>query len=68
MESQTDTADSRRRLDKITETIIGCVFKVSHGLGGGFLEKEYEKAGVKAEQQHSIKVVYDNRIVADFCG
>ena len=31
-------------IDKITETIIGCAFKVSNTLGAGFLEKVYENA------------------------
>ena len=30
--------------DKLTETIIGCAFKVSNTLGCGFLEKVYENA------------------------
>lgn len=38
-------ADERRlELDRITEKIIGCVYKVSNTLGCGFLEKVYENA------------------------
>jgi GxxExxY protein len=33
-----------RRFDGITETIIGCAFKVASKLGSGFLEKCYENA------------------------
>ena len=31
-------------LDKITERIIGCAYKVSNALGIGFVEKVYENA------------------------
>lgn len=62
------------RLKAITETIIGCAFKVSNQLGCGFLEKVYEnallheirKAGLKAEQQSPIKVWYDSIVVGDY--
>jgi GxxExxY protein len=30
--------------DKLTETIIGCAFKVNNTLGCGFLEKVYENS------------------------
>jgi GxxExxY protein len=68
-------ADERRcQLDRLTKTIIGCVYRVSNTLGCGFLEKVYEnaleielrKAGLKAEQQQSIKVHYDGAVVGDF--
>jgi GxxExxY protein len=68
-------ADERRwELDKITERIIGCVYKVSNNLGAGFLEKVYEsalaielrKAGLKVGQQHGIQVRYDGEIVGEF--
>jgi GxxExxY protein len=68
-------ADERRlKLDKITERIIGCVYKVSNILGSGFLEKVYENAltlelrnnGLKVEPQHGIQVRYDGVVVGEF--
>lgn len=68
-------ADERRlKLDRITERIIGCVYKVSNILGSGFLEKVYENAlllelqknGLKVRQQHGIQVRYDGVVVGEF--
>lgn len=61
-------------IDKLTERIIGCAFKVSNSLGIGFVEKVYENAyvhelrqdGLSVQQQFPIKVVYDGIIVGDF--
>jgi len=61
-------------LNKITERIIGCAYKVSNALGIGFIEKVYENAhalemrkdGLKVVQQHPIKVLYDSVIVGEF--
>jgi GxxExxY protein len=61
-------------INKITETIIGCAFKVGNTLGCGFLEKVYENAlayeirknGLEAEQQKEIKVYYDNFEVGNY--
>jgi GxxExxY protein len=61
-------------LDKITEKIIGCAYRVSNNLGIGFVEKVYENAhahemrkdGLRVVQQHPIKVVYDVIIVGEF--
>jgi GxxExxY protein len=52
--------------DKLTQTIIGCAFKVSNTLGCGFLEKVYENAlaiemtisGLKGDQKKPIPVIY----------
>ena len=60
--------------DKITEKIISGGIKVSNALGAGFLEKVYEnalvmelnKAGLKAEQQKKIAVMYDGEAVGDY--
>ena len=57
--------------DELTKEIIACAYKVHNTLGAGFLEKVYEnsmmielrKHGLKAEQQKSIKVYYENEIV-----
>jgi len=68
-------ADERRlKLDRITERIIGCVYKVSNILGSGFLEKVYENAltlelrenGLETKQQHGIQVRYDGIVVGEF--
>jgi GxxExxY protein len=61
-------------LNRITEKIIGCAYRVGNTLGAGFLEKVYENALVyelrnselQADQQHPIKVWYDKIIVGDF--
>jgi GxxExxY protein len=61
-------------LNKITETIIGCAYKVSNNLGIGFLEKVYEnalvieltEAGLKAEPQKPISVFYKGIIVGNY--
>ena len=58
----------------ITEKIIGCGFRVSNGLGHGFLEKVYEnslvhdmrKSGLMVVQQQPLKVTYDGVIVGDY--
>lgn len=65
---------SREDLDLITESIIGCCFTVINTLGSGFLEKVYEnalgheirKSGMKADQQHPVKVMYDGIVVGDY--
>jgi GxxExxY protein len=59
-------ADSKR-LDEISERVIGCAFTVANTLGAGFLEKVYEnalaheltKAGLMVRQQIAIAVEYD---------
>ena len=64
----------RRRLNEISEKIIGCAFHVHNILGCGFLEKVYEnalvlelrKAGLKIIQQAPIKVYYENETVGDY--
>ena len=51
---------------RISERIIGCAFAVGDELGSGFVEKVYENAlalelriaGLAAEQQHGIAVLY----------
>jgi len=69
------SADERRlELDKLTDRIIACIYKVSNTLGCGFLEKVYEnalaielrKAGLRVEQQRSIKVYYEGAVVGEF--
>jgi len=61
-------------IDKITEKIIACAFKVSNALGIGFVEKVYENAyanqmrkdGLRVVQQYPIKVEYDGVLVGEF--
>jgi len=60
--------------NELAEKIIGCAYKVSNGLGCGFLEKVYEnalahelrKAGLRVRQQHPIQVFYDGIVVGDY--
>ena len=66
--------EHRLKLDRITERIIGFVYKVSNTLGSGFLEKVYENAltlelrknGLSVKQQHGIQVKYDGVVVGEF--
>lgn len=59
---------------ELTEKIIGCAYKVSNGLGCGFLEKPYEnalahelrKAGLAVAQQSPIQIYYDGIVVGDY--
>ena len=61
-------------LDAITERILGCAFKVSTGLGPGFLEKLYEnalvleleRAGLRVARQHPLAVWYDGIQIGQF--
>jgi len=61
-------------LDHLTKKIIGCVYRVSNKLGSGFLEKVYENAlvielrrtGLHLEQQHPIRVFYEDFLVGEF--
>jgi len=64
----------QRRLNEITEKVIGCSFKVGTGLGCGFVEKVYEnalahelrKAGLKTQRQKRIVIRYDGVVVGDY--
>jgi GxxExxY protein len=64
----------RSYINEVTEGIITCAYRVSNTLGSGFLEKVYENAlaielrknRLKVEQQHPIRVFYDNQPVGDF--
>ena len=59
---------------ELTNKIIGSAYTVYNQMGFGFLESVYEKCllielkkhGLKAENQKTIKVKYDNEIVGDF--
>jgi GxxExxY protein len=66
--------EHRLELDRITKRIIGCVYRVSNTLGCGFLEKVYENAlaidlccaGLRLDQQHPVKVFYNDFPVGEF--
>ncbi|MFL5255305.1 MAG: GxxExxY protein [Rhodopila sp.] len=55
-------------LNRLSETIIGSVFRVMNGLGAGFLERVYQnalahelrKTGLEVAQQQIIMVHYDD--------
>ncbi len=61
-------------MNDISEKIIGCAFKVGNSLGNGFLEKVYtnamthelRKSGLKVDQEHAIKVIYDGVVVGNY--
>jgi GxxExxY protein len=63
-----------RRLNEITEKVIGCAYTVANELGAGFLEKVYENAlrlelianGLSALPQHPIPVLYRGEVVGDY--
>jgi GxxExxY protein len=63
-----------RRLNEITERIIGCAYDIANGLGSGFLEKVYEnamridleRAGFAVQQQHPIPVIWRGQVVGDY--
>ncbi len=63
-----------RRLNVLSEEIIGAAFEVSNVLGAGFLEKVYENAlnielnlrGLKSFQQAPLKVYYKKELVGDY--
>jgi len=58
----------------VTETIIGCAYRVYNKMGFGFLESVYQKcllielrkAGLDMESQKPITVYYDDEIVGEF--
>ena len=60
--------------EEITETIIGCAYRVYNNMGFGFLESVYEKclmielrkSDLSAESQKPITVYYEGHIVGEF--
>ena len=72
MEQHIDTDE--KRLNNLSEKIIGASFEVSNILGTGLLEKVYENAlnkelnliGLKTQQQAPLKVFYKNELVGDY--
>ena len=63
-----------RRLNELSETIIGAAFEVSNVLGAGFLEKVYENAlnielnsrGLTTQLQAPLKIHYKDELVGDY--
>ena len=63
-----------RTINKLSEAVIGCAFRVSNTLGHGFLEKVYERAlvhelaksGLSILQQHRLEVRYDGVVVGEY--
>jgi GxxExxY protein len=63
-----------RRLNEITERVIGCAYAVANELGAGFLEKVYQKAlrlelqasGLTVAYEQPIPVVYRGEVVGDY--
>jgi len=69
------SAEARReQLNRVTERIIGCAYRVANTLGHGFLEKVYEnalayelqKAGLRVLQQQGIQVRYEGVVVGEY--
>ena len=68
----TDFQDSKHK--DLTAAIISIFYKVYNTLGYGFLEKvyenammyEFEKAGIPAESQSPIKVIYEDEIMGEY--
>ena len=60
--------------DDLTQTIIGCAYKVHNALGSGFLEKVYENAlrieleklGFNIKQQEPLNVRYEGQVVGEY--
>jgi GxxExxY protein len=65
---------SKLQHEVITKKIIGCAFEVINELGSGFLESVYEKAllialtdaGLPAQSQQAIHVIFRNKNVGNF--
>lgn len=63
-----------RRINEITDRVIGCAYKVANTLGAGFLERIYENAlaielaadGLSVQQQFPIQVRYRGQPVGDY--
>ena len=61
-------------IDELTQKVIGCAYTVHNALGAGFLEKVYEnalqvelsEAGLRAQQQEPIPVMYRGIVVGEF--
>lgn len=69
-----NTDKRRLELNRVSEQVIGCAFKVGNTLGVGFLEQVYEnallhelrKSSLLVEQQKILEVWYDGVIVGNY--
>ncbi len=60
--------------EKVTETVIGCAYRVYNKMGFGFFESVYEKcllielrkAGLDTETQKPITVYYEGEVVGEY--
>jgi GxxExxY protein len=67
-------AEKPVNLDLLTEHVLAAVFEVSNTLGGGFLEKVYERAllaelrirGIRPMAQTSLAVSYKGQTVCEY--
>jgi GxxExxY protein len=74
MGASMESDELRAEINRVTEKIINCAYRVSNALGSGFLEKVYENAlaielrqsGLRVVQQHPIKVFYNQNVVGDY--
>ena len=74
MEPQMNADERRFKTNEVTERIIGAAYRVSNGLGCGFLEKIYEnalahelrKSRLRVDQQRGISVMYDGVVVGEY--
>lgn len=61
-------------IDALTEVVIGCAYRVHTELGAGFLESVYKnallhelsKAGLSAQAEVPLDVVYDDTVIGRF--
>jgi len=61
-------------IDELIKKVIGAAFKVHNTLGAGFLESVYEKAmmielkkaGLTAQRQNRMSVIYNGETIGDF--
>lgn len=74
LKSLFEDEDKAKEINKITEIIIGCAYKVGNTLGCGYLEKVYENAlafeisknGLETKQQEEIRVFYESIVVGNY--
>jgi GxxExxY protein len=67
-------SDERKSLDLLAEAVIGAAYEVANQLGGGFLEKVYERAllrelrlrSIPAEAQSPVGVSYKGEPVGEY--
>jgi len=65
---------TENEIDRLTERIIGCAYKVSNNPGIGFVEEVYENAlghdmrkdGLKVTQQFPINSLHDGGVTGEF--